>query len=289
MKPIPIHACNPGPYTGSGNWTWLICGRATTLVDAGTGEPQFLEALERALDGAALTQVIVTHGHTDHASGATALAARFSGVRFLKMPWPERDGRWPVPWEPITDGATITAGDESLTAVHTPGHAPDHLCFWHGGSRTMFCGDLAQKGTTIYIPPNLQGDLVAYLNSLERVLALQPARLLPAHGPVIDDPEAVLSGYLEHRREREQQIVSLLREGASSPDEIVARLYRGLKETLVPMARESVLAHLLKLEREGLVRRGAASAPSASAPKEDAAHTDHASARREHAWLIIEP
>jgi glyoxylase-like metal-dependent hydrolase (beta-lactamase superfamily II) len=135
----------------------------------------------------------------------------------------------------------------------------------------MFCGDLAQKGTTIYIPPNLQGDLVAYLTSLERVLALQPARLLPAHGPVIDDPDAVLRGYLEHRQEREQQIVGLLREGATSPDAIVARLYRGLDETLVAMARESVLAHLLKLEREGLVRR------------------EGDAARKEHAWHIIEP
>jgi glyoxylase-like metal-dependent hydrolase (beta-lactamase superfamily II) len=277
LKPIPIHAFNPGPYTGDGNWTWLIRGRVMTLIDAGTGEPRHLDAVAQALDGAQLSQVIVTHGHTDHASGAPALAARFPGVRFLKMLWPERDARWPAPWEPVADSSTIAAGDDILTAIHTPGHAPDHLCLWHAESRTMFCGDLAQKGTTIYIPPNLQGDLVAYLASLERVLALRPARLLPAHGPVIDDPEAVLRGYLEHRQEREQQIVSLLREGATSPDAIVTRLYRGLKETLVPMARESVLAHLLKLEREGLVRRG-----KDTARPEDAA-------RPGDAWHIIEP
>jgi glyoxylase-like metal-dependent hydrolase (beta-lactamase superfamily II) len=265
LNPIPIHAFNPGPYTGDGNWTWLIRGRVTTLIDAGTGEPQFLEALSHALDGAALTQVIVTHGHGDHASGVTALAARFPGVRLLKMPWPERDARWPASWEPVADGATIAAGDDTLTAIHTPGHAPDHLCLWHAESRTMFCGDLAQMGTTIYIPSNSQGDLVAYLTSLQRVLTLRPIRLLPAHGPVIDDPEAVLRGYLQHRQEREQQIISLLREGASSPDAIVTRLYRGLNETLVAMARESVLAHLLKLEREGRA------------------------AREEHAWHIIEP
>jgi glyoxylase-like metal-dependent hydrolase (beta-lactamase superfamily II) len=276
LKPIPIHAFNPGPYTGDGNWTWLIRGRVNTLIDAGTGEPQYLEAVERALDGTPLVQVLVTHGHTDHASGAVALAAKFPGVRFLKMPWPERDARWPVAWEPLAEEASVVAGDEALIAIHTPGHAPDHLCFWHANSRTLFCGDLAQKGTTIYIPPNLQGDLVAYLASLERVLALGPAQLLPAHGPVIEDPDAVLRGYIEHRREREQQIVGLLREGAIGPDAIVARIYRGLKAPLVPMARESVLAHLLKLEREGLVRRGTASAPSASAPKGDL-------------WHIIEP
>jgi glyoxylase-like metal-dependent hydrolase (beta-lactamase superfamily II) len=271
LTPIAIHAFNPGPFTGTGNWTWLIRGRVTTLIDAGTGDPQHLEALARALDGDALRQVLVTHGHVDHASGATALAEKFPGVRFLKMPWTERDPRWPVAWEPLEDGSTVDAGNDSLIAVHTPGHAPDHLCFWHPHSRTMFCGDLATKGTTVYIPPNLQGDLIAYLASLERVLALQPARLMPAHGPVMDDPESVLRGYIEHRREREQQIVDLLREGASDPDAIVARLYRGLKDTLVPMARESVLAHLLKLEREGHASR------------------TRGAGRAEDAWHIIDP
>jgi glyoxylase-like metal-dependent hydrolase (beta-lactamase superfamily II) len=255
LKPIPIHACNPGPYTGDGNWTWLIRGRVTTLIDAGIGEAQHLEALERELNGDALSQVIVTHAHSDHASGVMAVAARFPGVRFFKMPWPERDGKWPVSWEPLDEGSSIEVGDEALTAIHTPGHAPDHLCLWHAASQTVFCGDLATKDTTVFIPPSLQGDLIAYLASLERVLALQPARLLPAHGPVIDEPEALLRGYIEHRLEREQQIVDLLRTGAIGPEAIVARLYTGLKESLVPMARESVLAHLLKLEREGRARR----------------------------------
>jgi glyoxylase-like metal-dependent hydrolase (beta-lactamase superfamily II) len=271
LKPIPIHAFNPGPYTGAGNWTYLIRGRVTTLIDAGTGEPQHLEAVAQALDGATLSQVIVTHGHTDHASGVTALAAKFPGVRFFKMPWPERDERWPASWEPLTDGQTVSAGDGTLTAIHTPGHAPDHLCFWHAESRTMFCGDLAQRGTTIYIPPNLQGDLVAYLASLESVLALQPAQLLPAHGAVIDDPQALLRNYIAHRHEREGQILALLREGEGSPDAMVTRLYRGLRETLLPMARESVLAHLLKLEREGRARRAGEAAPG------------------EQAWHIIDP
>jgi glyoxylase-like metal-dependent hydrolase (beta-lactamase superfamily II) len=255
MIPLPIHAFNPGPITGAGNWTWLIRGRMPTLIDAGTGELRHLEALVKALGGETLAQVLVTHAHGDHAAGVSAIAERMPGVRFLKRPWPERDAKWPVPWTPVADGEEIEAGDTTLTAVHTPGHAPDHLCFWHAGSRTLFGGDLAVLGTSVWIPTSLEGDLSAYLASLERVLALAPSRILPAHGAVIEDPEDVLRGYLAHRREREAQVVEALRSGETSPDAIVERLYRGVKERLLPFARESVLAHLAKLEREGRAGR----------------------------------
>ena len=255
MNPVPIHAFNPGPITGAGNWTWLIPGRVPTLVDAGTGDPRHLAALAAALDGATLEQVVVTHSHSDHAAGASAIAERYPEVRFLKMPWPDRDPKWGVSWVAVADGEEIAAGDQTITAVHTPGHAPDHLCFWHQESRTLFGGDLAVKGTTVWIPTSLQGDLTDYLASIERVLALSPATILPAHGDVIDDPDALLRGYLSHRREREQQVLAALRAGDVDPDAIVEHIYRGLRERLIPMAKESVLAQLLKLEREGRVRR----------------------------------
>lgn len=257
MTPIALHAANPGPMTGDGNWTWLLPGRVPTLIDAGVGEPRHLEALDRALAGAALAQVLVTHAHSDHASGAPAMAARHPGARFLKLPWPGRDDRWPAPWEPLRDGDAVEAGDTRLVAVHTPGHAPDHVCFWHADTRTLFGGDLVILGTTVYIPAGLQGDLAAYLSSLARVRALGPARILPAHGPVVDDPDALLRDYVEHRRAREAQIVAALGAGAADPDAIVSRVYRGLRRDLRPRARETVEAHLAKLEREGrVVRRG---------------------------------
>jgi glyoxylase-like metal-dependent hydrolase (beta-lactamase superfamily II) len=257
MKPIAVHAANPGPMTGTGNWTWLIAGRVPTLIDAGTGQEEHLQALERALGGATLAQVLVTHAHTDHASGAPAIVSRMPQVRLRKMLWPERDAKWPARYEALVDRQEIEAGDTTLIAVHTPGHAPDHLTFWHEATRTLFCGDLAVKGTTVWIPANLQGDLAAYLASLERVLALDPERLLPAHGPIIDDPQKVLRGYIEHRLEREQQILEALRRGDTTADEIVARVYRGLKAELIPMAGEGVVAHLTKLENEGRIRHDA--------------------------------
>jgi len=255
LNTTAIHAANPGPMTGEGNWTWLIPGRVPTLVDAGTGERQHLEALAGALGGASLAQVLVTHAHTDHASGAPAIAARMPGARFRKWPWPERDAKWAVPYEPLSDGQRIEAGDTWLTAIYTPGHAPDHLCFWHEPSRTVFCGDLAVQGSTVWIPAHLRGDLAEYLASLNRVLALHPERLLPAHGRVIENPEKLLRGYIEHRYQREQQILDAMRQGDSTPEQIVSPVYRGLQDQLIPMAREGVVAHLIKLEREGRIHR----------------------------------
>ena len=255
IAPIPINAFNPGLMTGAGNWTWLLPGRVPTLVDAGVGDPRHLDALEEALGGAVLAQVLVTHGHSDHASGVAAIAGRMPHVRFLKRPWPRRDGLWPVRWDPIADGDAIDAGDTSVMAVHTPGHAPDHLCFWQRDTRTMFSGDLAIEGTTVWIPSSLEGDLAAYMASLDLVLALNPARMFPAHGPVIERPAALLRSYLAHRREREGQILGALRRGDARTETIVARVYPGLNEGLVPRARETVGAHLQKLEREGMVGR----------------------------------
>ena len=254
MKAVPVFAFNPGPITGAGNWTWLLPGKLPTLIDAGTGEAAHLAEVEKALDSARLEQVLVTHAHGDHASGVAALRDRFGVSRFSKLPWPERDSKWPVQWTALADGDVVSAGDTELVAIHTPGHSPDHLCFWDETSRSVFCGDLAIQGTSVWIPARLGGNLAAYLASLERILALNPARMLPAHGAVIDNPDRVLREYIAHRLEREEQVIAALRAGDHTPEAVVSRVYRGLKASLVPLAHESVMAHLLKLEQEGRAR-----------------------------------
>jgi glyoxylase-like metal-dependent hydrolase (beta-lactamase superfamily II) len=176
-------------------------------------------------------------------------------AQFVKMSWPERDRQYPVRWRSLADNDVLDAGDTSLLALHTPGHAPDHCCFWHEDTRSLFCGDLLQRGGTVWIPGNEHGDVSAYIASLERVLALEPARVFPAHGPVIDEPVRLLRHYIDHRREREEQVIDALRQGDSTPQAMTVRIYKGLREILVPLARESVTAHLLKLERDGRARR----------------------------------
>ena len=254
MKTTRIPGFNPGPMTGAGNNTYLLPGTTPTLIDAATGEAAHLSALEEALGSDRLAQILVTHAHQDHADGSERLAARWPDAAFRKMPWPERDGAHAVEWTPIADGEVIPAGDGALRAVHTPGHAPDHLCFFDESGGTLFSADLVVPGTTVVIPASHGGSLARYLASLRRVQALAPARMLPAHGEPIDDPQAILREYIEHRRRREEQIVAALRAGVGRPEDIVDRLYDGLAPALRGMARENVVAHLIKLAEEGRAR-----------------------------------
>src|SRR4051812_24607438 len=249
-----LDACNPGPMTSTGNHTYLLASDgAAVLIDAGTGEPRHLSAVADALAAAAapLTRVLVTHGHPDHASGAPALREAHPGALFMKMRWPGEDERYGVPWTTIADGQEFAIGRTVVRAIHTPGHSPDHLAFWEPSTRTCFSGDLVTRNSSVMIHASHGGDLAAYLESLERLRRLAPARLMPAHGPEIDDPDAVLQDYLAHRLMRERRVVSALEAGRHSVPAIAESIYHGLDPALLPAAQENVRAHLEKLRREG--------------------------------------
>ena len=247
---LTLHAANPGPMTGAGNWTYLLPGDAPVLIDAGVGEPSHLDAVLREAPGGP-SIVVVTHAHADHVSGAPALALRAPRASFVKWPWPERDARYAVDWQGLADGDEVPTPEGPLRVLHTPGHSPDHVALWHEASRTVFTGDLLVRGSTVVIPASAGGSLADYLRSLDRIAALDAVRALPAHGPVIDDPAALVATYRTHRRTRELQVLEVLSAAPSTPEEVVRRIYERLDEALVPVARESVLAHLVKLQGEG--------------------------------------
>jgi glyoxylase-like metal-dependent hydrolase (beta-lactamase superfamily II) len=254
--PIPIAAHNPSAMTGPGNHTYLVAGRdgSAALIDAGVGHSQHLMELANRLSAerCELRHVLVTHGHADHASGAPVLAAQHPAAAFSKFPWPGEDERYEVAWRALADGDTVSVGDEVLTALHTPGHSPDHLAFWIERTRTIFTGDLVIPGRSVMIHTSAGGNLTQYFASLERLLALEALVLLPAHGPRIDTPAEVLNGHLEHRRMRERQVLDALRAGRATVEAIAESISDGLDPALVPAARENVRAHLEKLKTDGV-------------------------------------
>jgi glyoxylase-like metal-dependent hydrolase (beta-lactamase superfamily II) len=248
MNPQLLHGGNPGPMTGEGNWTYLIGHAHPVLIDAGVGNASHLEAIENAAPNG-VAHLVVTHAHSDHISGAAAIHRRWPSAALSKRPWPVRDPQ--LPWIALDEGDVVHTEEGDLEVMLTPGHAPDHLTFWHPASRTLFVGDMLVVGSTVVIPASQGGSLADYLRSLERMAALNPARALPAHGPMIEDPLALIDRYVEHRAQREAQVLDALASGRHTVEAIAGLIYPSLQAALVPMARESVLAHLQKLQAEG--------------------------------------
>lgn len=231
-----LHANNASPWTGpTGNNTYLLQGRVPALIDAGVGDEGHLRSIDAALNGRPLARVLITHQHPDHVGGLSKIVERWPSVEVIRF------GR---------DDEMIDAGDTKLRVLHTPGHAPDHVCFVDQDARDVYCGDLARSGGSIVIPASKGGNLRHYLDSLNRVRALQPKRLLPGHGPIVDDPVGLIDEYLQHRAQREEEIVAALRDGLRTPEEMVPRIYGVLNPMLSAAAADSVLAHLMKLHDE---------------------------------------
>ena len=256
---------NPGPFTGPGTNTYLVgTGPRRILVDTGQGLPEYLPVLERAVTEAGcvgIEGIVLTHGHPDHTGGVGQVIERFGEMTVRKFPGPW-DAALGVEVDAISDGATLRTEGATLRALHTPGHAVDHLCFVLEEDDALISGDnVLGVGTTVI--PAEGGDLVDYMDSLQRALEENPNRIYPAHGPCIDDGTGKLREYIAHREEREAQILAALAgpsEGRAVA-EIVETVYAAYPKALHAAAAQSVTAHLIKLEREGAVQRSDGARP----------------------------
>lgn len=248
---------NPGIFTGPGTNTYLVgTGEQRILLDTGSGVPAYLPVLDDALAraGCRIQEIVLTHGHPDHIGGVAGVIERHGPLRVSKRPDDHYDAPYPVEIRAISDGDVVRTEGATLRALHTPGHAADHLCFMLEEEHSLFSGDnVLGVGTTVI--PGDRGDLVDYMNSLERLLGEAPTAIYPAHGPRIDDGVAKIREYISHRQAREQQILAALRDGPARVAEIVALVYAAYPVALHAAAGLSVCSHLVKLEREGRVTR----------------------------------
>jgi glyoxylase-like metal-dependent hydrolase (beta-lactamase superfamily II) len=241
-----ILAPNPGVMTGPGTNTYVVGIDEIVVIDPGIDDEGHLDAIV-GCGGDRIRWIVCTHTHPDHSPGAAKLKERTGAevLAFDSRDGLEVDSR-------LADGDRIEATEFRLRAVHTPGHASNHLCYLLEQERLLFSGDHIMQGSTVVIAPP-DGDMAAYLTSLERLRTLKLRAIAPGHGHVIDDPKAVIDEYVSHRLDRERQVINALRAGDTTIPAIVDRLYVGLIDELVPRARQSVHAHLRKLVADGRV------------------------------------
>ena len=243
-----VVADNPGPMTGPGTNTYLVGIDEIAVIDPGPDTDEHLDTVA-GCGGDRIRWILLTHTHADHAPGAAALRER-TGAEICAF-----DERDDVTVDRLlADDEHVEATEFRLRAIHTPGHASNHLCYFLEEERTLFSGDHIMQGSTVVIAPP-DGDMADYLASLEKVRIKRLRAIAPGHGHLITDPYAVIDEYIAHRLEREAQILGRVEEsGSTTIEAIVSALYPDLIEELVPRAEQSVHAHLRKLAAEGRVR-----------------------------------
>jgi glyoxylase-like metal-dependent hydrolase (beta-lactamase superfamily II) len=245
-----IVANNPSHMTGPGTNTYVVGIDEIVVIDPGPDDAAHLDAIA-GCGGDRIRWIAITHTHADHSPGVAGLRKR-TGAEVLGFD--SRDGV-DVDTE-LRDGDTIEATEFRLSAVHTPGHASNHLCFLLHEERLLFSGDHIMEGSTVVIGPP-DGDMAVYLASLERLKTIRPRlrAIAPGHGHLIEEPAAKIEEYIAHRLAREAQVLEVLRgKGSATIPDLVTTIYPEIDDVLVPVAQKTVWAHLRKLASERTVR-----------------------------------
>ena len=258
-----VVADNPGPFTFKGTGVYFVGGKDVAVIDPGPDDASHVDALKRALEGRRVTHILVTHTHSDHSPAAKPLKA-WCGAKTYAF-GPHGSGKLDdgvrveeggdmqfVPDVRVKDGEILKGNGFTFECVFTPGHTSNHMCYALKEESALFTGDHVMGwSTTVVTPPD--GDMAQYMASVKKLMARDDAVLYPTHGAPVTDPKPFLAAYLEHRLDRERQIVACIGEGLSTIPEMVARMYVDVDKRLHPAASRSVLAHLIQLEGEGRV------------------------------------
>ena len=254
LSPLVAHvlAPNPGLATGAGTNTYIIGKGEVAIVDPAVPDPIYIETLARtAGDRGRPSLILITHMHPDHTGGVAALREQ---MRCEVAAWEGARGATFEIDRKLADGDVVQIGGATLRVHYTPGHASHHVCFHLVEENALFAGDVvAGLGTVVIAPPD--GNLADYMSTLERLREVGPERVYPGHGPMVADGVAKLTEYIDHRRDRERQVIEALQAGDDVIPAMVKRIYTDVPQALHPMAEMSVLAHLEMLVAEGRVRR----------------------------------
>jgi len=255
-----VLAHNPSAFTYYGTQTYLIGSEEVAVVDPGPDLPEHVDALEHAIGGRRVAAIMCTHTHRDHSPASRPLAERTGAPLIgcaplaLETVGPRADAAFDGDYSPdivLEDGQTLEVGGKPVFVVATPGHTSNHLCFAYEGA--LLTGDHVMGwSTTVVVPPD--GDMAAYMQSLEKLRQRDDRTYYPAHGPPVTNPQQYVRGLIGHRMQREKQILRLVGEKPRDIPDIVANAYPGLDKRLTVAAGGSVWSHLLDLERRGLVQ-----------------------------------
>jgi glyoxylase-like metal-dependent hydrolase (beta-lactamase superfamily II) len=257
-----VVADNPGPFTYKGTGTYIVGAGEVAVIDPGPDLPEHLAAIQAAVAGETVSHILVTHHHLDHSPLARPLAAATGapvyGCAVARAPV-EDDVKVEAGYDHFTPdisvcaGAVIEGAGWTLEAIPTPGHTSNHICYALAEENALFSGDhIMGWSTTVITPPD--GDMGDYLASLETIKARRFATLWPTHGPPVREVTPFIEAYIEHRRERERQILAELRGGETRIKAMVPRIYAAVDPGLYPAAARSVLAHMIELVRTGRAR-----------------------------------
>ena len=243
-----VLAPNPSAMTGPGTNTYIVGSGPTVVIDPAVDDAEYLDAVVHA--AGTVDQILVTHRHSDHIGGVAALVER-TGARTRAYGAMDAGGVVPIP---IDEGEVVEIGGARLETLYCPGHASDHLCWVLSGAASLFAGDnVLGEGTAVIAPPD--GDMKTYIATLERLARLDIDRIFPGHFRPLNGGKKVIEGYLEHRRQRSEQVKAALGSGAATVEEIVALVYVDTPPDLHPVAAYQVLAQLEMLLDKGEVER----------------------------------
>jgi len=263
LEPLVMRvlAPNPSPFTHTGTQTHLVGTRDLGVIDPGPDDAGHVEALVRAIAGRPVTAIVITHTHRDHSPASRALQAATGapivGCAPLALDGlgPRADASFDRDYQPdrvLAEGESVSGDGWTLTAIATPGHTSNHLAFALPETKALFSGDHVMGwSTTIVSPPD--GDMGAYMASLDKLMQRDDRIYYPAHGDPVENPRRLVRGMIGHRKQREGQILRLLRAEPQAIPAMVRRMYVGIDPRLFPAAERSVLAHLIDLRDRGLV------------------------------------